>query len=285
MIDSNKSGINSGDMNLDLNKNFGSPNSNSLNFNQNIKGASKFSSSEFNVNDNKKELINFGSDISKISKQEESIQKGIDTSTKMNSGQPGHQIQHQVTIFTSSKIESFKQRLLKEINNARENPKSFIPKIKNLMNSIIVKSDSIYLKVDFKTNIKLLTGKKAFENCLRFLGKQEPLHPLFLKDELTFDFSFDSPIDCDNQVFLTSVLTKKNQEIKKEDMEIVNFHYDITIPNPELSVLLQIIDDTNSKYQRRQNIFNESASYIGISIGKKAEGVICFYLLFARDLQ
>lgn len=231
----------------------------------------KNSSSEFIIND-----IN-----SKLSK-DASYQKGIDSSTKMNSCQP---IQHSITIFTSSKIENFKQRLLKEINSAREHPKSFIPKVKTLMNNIIIKSNKYYLRVDYKTNISLLTGIPAFESCLKFLNNQKPIHPLFLKDELALDFPFDNPIECDNHAYLTKILAQKNDEIKKEYMQMITFHYDIVIPNPELSVILQIVDDTNPSSIRRLNIFNEDAHYIGISIGKRAEGIICFYLLFAKDLE
>ncbi|MCQ2821284.1 MAG: hypothetical protein MJ252_28830 [archaeon] len=218
----------------------------------------------------------------KSSKKDSSFVKCIDSSTKMNTVQP---IQHSITILTANKIENFKRRLLKEINNARENPQSFIPKVKKLMGNITVNSNGIYLKVDSKINIKLLTGKKAFESCLSFLQKQNILDPLFLKDETALDFPFDRPDICDDHDYLTKVLDKKKKELKSEELEIVNFHYDLVIPNPELSVLLQIVDDTNSMYQRRLNIFNEDAKYIGISMGKKTEGIICFYLLFAKDSE
>lgn len=271
VLNSNQSELGMHDMNLDLN--------NSQNNNNKI---IKHSHSQiYSPSSNYPNKNNF-----LIGSQENSFQKGIDSSTKMNSGQPlNQQIQHTITIFTSSKIESFKQRLLKEINNARENPKSFIPKVKQLMNNITIKSNQIYLKVDYKTNIKLLTGRKAFEDCINYLNKQKPKNPLFLKDELSLNFPFESPLECENENILTKMLTEKDKEIKKEYMQIINFHYDVVIPNPELSVILQIIDDTNSKYQRRLNIFNEDATYIGISIGKKAEGIICFYLLFARDMD
>ena len=66
---------------------------------------------------------------------------------------------------------------------------------------------------------------------------------------------------------------------------MVNFHYDIMIPNPELSVMLQVVDDTNSSYQRRNNIFNEDVQYVGISLGKIHNDLLCFYFVFGKDIN
>ncbi len=54
--------------------------------------------------------------------------------------------------------------------------------------------------------------------------------------------------------------------------------------NIELSVLLQIIDDTNSQFQRRKNIFLKDAKYIGINVGRINESLFCYFLIFAKDL-
>ena len=53
--------------------------------------------------------------------------------------------------------------------------------------------------------------------------------------------------------------------------------------NIELTTLLQIVDDTNSMNQRRNNIFSKSSKYIGINVGKMSNGLYCFYLLFGKD--
>ena len=48
------------------------------------------------------------------------------------------------------------------------------------------------------------------------------------------------------------------------------------------STTIQIIDDTNSNYQRRKNIFNPKARYIGITEGNLWDYMKCYYLLFAE---
>ena len=261
------------DLNYDLNNKNKVHQINSGTNSRNFKGSGVPSSINNNPNNMDSDSI-----IWKDSKKDLSIVKS--NSTEISSGQS---IQKTVSIFTSNKIENFKCRFLKEINYARTNPQSYIPKIKKLMRSIHNTPNGLCLRVDQRINIKLLTGRRAFESCIKFLEKQRALQPLFSKDEIAIDFPFERPDLCDNQFYLTQMLDKKKQELKNENMKIVNFHYDLIIPNPELSVLMQLIDDTNSKYQRRLNIFNEDAKYIGISIGKKSEGVICFYSLFAKD--
>lgn len=206
--------------------------------------------------------------------------KYIDTSTKINK-----YVIYNSLLFTSNKEDSFKLKLLREINSARNNPQSFITKVQNLKNNIINKNNMYFLKVNSSTNIRLLRGKKAFENCINFLKEQKPLDELFIKDDLSFDIPFDNPYNYTDQIQVSKILSERNKIINKKYMEIINFHYDITIPNPELSALLQIIDDTNIGYQRRLNIFNEKASYVGISIEKKNDGIICFYLVFAKDTE
>ena len=271
----NKSELVMNDLNLDLNNKNIIQHSNSGTNSGNYKASNIISPNNYN-----QKLMDFDCMIGKDSKKDLSIIKG--SSTDMNSGQP---IQKTITIFTFNKIELFKKRLLKELNNARTEPQKFIPKIKKLMENIHHTSNGLCLKVDHKINIKLLSGRRAFLSCLHFLEKQKVLQPLFLKEEIALEFPYDNPEICDDPNYLTQILDKKKMELKNDDLKIVNFHYDLIIPNPELSVLMQLVDDTNSKYQRRLNIFNEEAKYIGISIGKKANGVICFYLLFANDLQ
>ena len=52
-------------------------------------------------------------------------------------------------------------------------------------------------------------------------------------------------------------------------------------PNPVLSTIVQVVDDSDSQYQRRGNIMSENVKYVGISYGEIKKGVFCFYLLFA----
>ena len=145
-------------------------------------------------------------------------------------------------------------QLLSEINKARSNPKRIIETLLKYKSNIHQVKNSFYLKADEKNNIRLYKGYKSFEDCESFLNYQIPLEPLKIKNELNLPFPHTSKANCDKEKYLTKELTKKAIEVEKNKLTIINFHYDISIGNPELSVLLQIVDDTNSKMQRRKSV-------------------------------
>ena len=89
--------------------------------------------------------------------------------------------------------------------------------------------------------------------------------------------------NCISESYQNQILTKIKNDLLKYNIQVNNFHYDIMNSNIELSVLLQIVDDTNSMFQRRKNIFGKNIKYIGLNIGKIENGLYCYYLLFGKD--
>ena len=185
--------------------------------------------------------------------------------------------------------ESLKILMLNEINNSRKNPLSVIPKIEKYY-QFIDKSNKneYYIKVDKKKKIRLYKGRNIFIQCENYLKKLTSFSPYILKNEMSFPFPKNenkiSIEDCTNEFYLSKTLKNKNEEMeKKYNIKIINFHYDIMTSNIELSVILQIVDDTNSMFQRRNNIFRKDAKYIGINIGKISDDLFCYYLLFGKD--
>ena len=90
--------------------------------------------------------------------------------------------------------------------------------------------------------------------------------------------------ECTNQFYLNKTLKTINENLEKNyNITIINFHYDIMTSNTELSVVLQIVDDTNSNFHRRNNIFRKEGKYIGINVAKISEELFCYYLLFGKD--
>ena len=175
--------------------------------------------------------------------------------------------------------------LLYKINEIRSNPFILINRINKQISQIHTQKNQPYFIADKNNYIKLYQGKQTFYDCIKFLQKQKSLPVLILKDELSLPFPELNISNCNKESYLTSILNAKNEELRKNGIEMVNFHYDIMIPNPELSVMLQVVDDTNSSYQRRNNIFNEDVQYIGISLGKIHNDLLCFYFVFGKDIN
>ena len=176
--------------------------------------------------------------------------------------------------------------MLKEINLARTEPLKYIEKIESLKKSIVTKNNHTFLKINNlnNININLDKGIESFNNCISFLRKlaqQKKLAPLIMREELKIPFPINSPEICINKDYIKNILMFKTEE-NKNKFKVIDFHYDLSFSNVELSTILQIIDDTNSNYQRRKNIFNPKAKYIGISEGTVWKDMHCYYLLFAE---
>ena len=177
--------------------------------------------------------------------------------------------------------------MLKQINKARTDPLSYISTVEKYKQYIKTKNNRSYLYINGKKglNIKLYKGKEAFDNCINFLKivakRKKRLTPLIMKEELKIPFPVNSKDNCVDRDFLRNVLQFKTEENKNE-FNIIDFHYDIGYDDVEVSTMLQIVDDTNSNYQRRRNIFNEKAKYVGITEGNISINIKCYYLLFAN---
>ena len=189
----------------------------------------------------------------------------------------------------SNKLEELRIQMIIEINNIRNNPQSLIPKIEKYKSKISNCGNQIFIIIDRENKLKLSKGKIIFESCKSYLEKKKSVCSLYLKNELTFPFPENGENsemkleDCISEKYLTPTLIKIKNNILKYNIEINDFHYDIMNSNIELSVLLQIVDDTNSMFQRRKNIFNKNHKYIGLNIGKIEGGLFCYYLLFGKD--
>ena len=189
-------------------------------------------------------------------------------------------------------LETMRESMFKEINLIRLNPQIIEKKINKYYPFITTKQKDSFIQVDKNNRIKLNKGYNAFESCKNIISKKRPLTPLNLRNELTFPFpELSNKYLIDSQYneyikesYLTTTLQSLKEHLFEKNIEIVNFHYDIMNSNTELSVILQIVDDTNSLLQRRNNIFNKSSQYIGINIGKIDNGLYCYYLLFGKDI-
>ena len=83
------------------------------------------------------------------------------------------------------------EAIFKEINSARVNPKEYIKKVKNYKTKIYNENNQFYFKISENSSIKLRSGQEAFDNCISFLERQEPLKPLNFVDCVKLDdFSY-----------------------------------------------------------------------------------------------
>ena len=101
----------------------------------------------------------------------------------------------------------------------------------------------------------------------------EPMEPLILRNENCLTLPDDME-DYDNPHFL-----KDKVKEKSENNIHINIFYKERVSDPEISVLLMIVDDRNKKDsgKKRKAILNKDYKYIGITSKYIDDNFISYY--------
>jgi hypothetical protein len=193
--------------------------------------------------------------------------------------------QHNLNLIQDSKSMSstnFELLMLNEINSVRINPKNYSLKLKNLIPMIDtnIQNKKTFVVYDDDIKIELKKGVEAFNECIDFLTNKHTisLEPILFKEELKIPFPKDNINLCLDKTYISNSIENIKENVKNK-YEIYDFQYDIS-PNPVISTIIQVVDDTNANFQRRNNIMSDIVKYVGISFGEVKKGIYCFYLLF-----
>lgn len=152
--------------------------------------------------------------------------------------------------------DSFSTRTLAIINEIRKDPKSYSKKILDNMQYIIVENG----KKIFKRKVKVLLnkGEEAFTNAANELSQLSPMNELVMKPEIII------PLPDSEEQFNNNFLFRNKVNIIRKTYNI-NIYFKNVIKNPEIAVLLLIVDDTeNSPGKKRKAILNPEFKKIGI---------------------
>ena len=125
--------------------------------------------------------------------------------------------------------------------------------------------------------IFLNRGIEAFYKCVDILTNTPPRPPLQLDTSLNFLIPEDR-IDWTNALYLKTQVTLKKYDLKGS---LINaFHFDIGANNPEISLILQLVDDNSFNGIRRMNLLNAKYKYVGIT-HKLTNTLCCSYFFFS----
>lgn len=185
-----------------------------------------------------------------------------------------------------SKEADFVQSFVFELNRCRLNPEHYTYKI--LAHMKYIKQDYIggekiyYYKREREDKIMLLTGKEAFEKCIEVLKATEPLEPIEMKQELVIPVLEDPNLWTD-QDYLKRKCSEKEEFNSGSDSKN-SFHFDIGSANAEISLIMQLVDDTSFRGWRRNNLLSKEFKYIGID-NLNFDNTSCSYFYFASSLD
>lgn len=124
-------------------------------------------------------------------------------------------------------------------------------------------------------------GEEAFRETAEKLRNNVPvLHDLEQRDELVITVP-EATADWKKNELITSALTKVKTSTQSVFSEIL-FNLDLGVNDPELSLVLQVVDDSNFKGRRAANILSKDLKYIGVSHASKGKKSFCVYVVFAK---
>ncbi len=152
---------------------------------------------------------------------------------------------------------------VEEFNIARTSPKDYVKKIEDLIPNIQPNADGkkgfLYIQ-DKIPKITLNKGELAFREIIEKLQAAEPLNKLVVKKELNMEIPDREEFKND---YINELFSAKKEELKDTEFKNITCHYDIGSSNAAVSAALQVVDDSNFKGARRNNILNPDFKFIG----------------------
>ena len=151
----------------------------------------------------------------------------------------------------------FNSRVLDLINKIRRDPPSYANTILENIQYITNENN----KLIFKKKVKVLLnkGEEAFKNAAEDLKKMGPMNDLTMKNEIAIPLPLSQEEIYDDALLINQVnIIRQNYNI--------NVYFKNMIKNPEIAVLLLIVDDSaNSPGAKRRAILNPHFRKIGIN--------------------
>ena len=151
----------------------------------------------------------------------------------------------------------FNTRVFQLINQIRRDPPAYANTILDNIQYIIQENN----KLIFKKKVKVLLnkGEPAFREAAEALKTINPMDDLIMKNEIAIPLPLSKEEINDNNIIINHV-----NNIRKDYN--INVYFKNMIKNPEIAVLLLIVDDSlNNPGAKRNAILNPSFRKIGIN--------------------
>ena len=150
----------------------------------------------------------------------------------------------------------FNNTTLELINEVRKNPQNYSKKILDNMKYILEENG----KKIFKRKVKVLLnrGEEAFKEAASILEKTTPMNELVMKPQIVI------PLPENEDEMNDNIMLRNKVNRIREDHNI-NVYFKNMIKNPEIAVLLLIVDDSSTNPGKKRNaILNPEFKKIGI---------------------
>lgn len=174
--------------------------------------------------------------------------------------------------------ENFVQNLFELINTYRANPKNISSKIIEAISKIKSEEGKTIYEAD-GVKVALQLGEAHFRTMAAKLEGINPLPPLEYRQDLAIQPPEDNK-EWKNNKIISELLAKKKTENGDRYISYA-FNMDLGVSDPEICLLLQIIDDSPFKGKRSEALLSDKHKYVGIGYSKQ-KSKFCCYLTFAK---
>jgi hypothetical protein len=218
-----------------------------------------------NVNNNESEILNSGVIINNQSTSNINNNNNEDIQLKAKNIKSKedqdniitHNIINKESDYLSKSV--YNKRIFELINKVRVNPAEYSKYVLDNIKNINIENKEVLNKntemkeinqitvFKKKVKVRLFKGEEGFFETAQYLQKLSPMEPLKFKEEIV--------IPIDNKDSMINIINKYN----------INAFFRGNIKNPEIAVLLMIVDDNESSEKRKRNtLLNKEYKYIGI---------------------
>jgi hypothetical protein len=152
--------------------------------------------------------------------------------------------------------ESYDQDIISFFNKFRANPTELAAKMEECIKMVEVNKDGKKVLVKGKKKYALFKGEEAITEAANKVKTMQPLPEFKEKPEIAIPVPEDPTLDA----------IKKAIEDKKASGVTINYHYKDLVSDPEIAVLLQLIDDKEKNAgKRRDALLNPAYKYIAVT--------------------
>ncbi len=162
-----------------------------------------------------------------------------------------------IKINSNLKITNYVKKVFYLINKIRTDPAKFADFVISTQKYVKEIEDRIIF--DHKIKVALNEGKKMFLECADYLRKLSPMEELIFSDDIVLE----CPTELNN---IKDINYFKDKVIEKKENQNIEAYFKDSISEPEISVLLMIVDDSSKNpKKKREAVLNPKFKYIGIS--------------------
>ena len=161
------------------------------------------------------------------------------------------------TITSKQKLTDYVKKVFYLINKIRTDPPKFADVVISYEKYIKEENDKKIF--DHKLKVALNEGKKMFEDSAEYLRKLSPMPELTFNDDIVLE----CPEEANNIKDINYFKQKVTEKMKEQKIQA---YFKDSIKEPEISVLLMIVDDAiKNPKKKRETVLNPNFKFVGIS--------------------